>query len=194
VTPKNLRLVRTTNSNKAPTSDEGSDLDHLDYLGAKIKQCHNEVVVHESQALKKARESGEFVARAKPIWNRLRAKGECKLKWEEWLLENAGISRNTANNYLRIYVNFDKLEALPADQQSITAVIDHLRSLKSSTHTKRKAQMRIVTVRNADLIAATMKHNIENVIAVTKLVALINDVLKVAHISKTIKLDEASEN
>jgi hypothetical protein len=192
VMSETARLAQATNSNKFPTLDAATDLNQLAYLGAKIKHCHNEAVTHQSQALRKSRECGEFVAKARPIWNNLRAKGECKLKWEEWLLENAGISRNTANKYQRIYVNFDKLETLPPEQQSIAAALDYLGSLKVGTRNQRTIRIRTVTVKNADLIAAAAKHNIDNVIDVTKLLAVINDVLKVAHITKTIKIEEVS--
>lgn len=143
------RLVQATNSNKLSTLDAATDLNQLAYLGAKIRQCHNEVVADQNQAWRKARVGGEYVAKARPIWNNLRARGECKIKWEEWLLENAGISRNTANKYQCIYVNFDKLETLPPELQSIAAALDYLGSLTVGTRNQRATRIRTVTVKNA---------------------------------------------
>jgi hypothetical protein len=189
--PSSARLAPASSSTKSP--DTVNALNQLEYLGAKIKECHDEIVTHQSQALKKAKEGGEFVARARLVWNKLRSNGQCKLRWEEWLLHNAGISRNTANNYKRIYVNFDKLEDLPPDQQSIAAAIAYLRTLQGGAPGRLSVRLQTVTLKYADLIAMTMKHNIQDGIAVTKLVAVINDVLKAAHISKVIRLHDVLE-
>jgi hypothetical protein len=191
VTPTTVGLVLAELAKQSPL--ETTDLNHLDYLGVKIKHHHGHVMSHLIRALDEARDCGEFVAKAKPVWLRLRACGHCKLRWEEWLRQVAGVSRNTANNYLRIYVHYDKLERLPSDQRSITAAIEYIRTLEGGSAIHRAPRPHTVTVKVADLVEAATRHNIQDVVDPVKLVAVFNDLLKMADISKIIKLDTMSE-
>lgn len=186
-------ISTTSNSYGKAQRVEGSYLNQLEYLGAKIKQSHGQVLAQQSQALHDARKCGEFLAKARPVLQKLRANGQCKLNWEKWLRLNAGLSRNTANNYLRIYANFDKLEDLSIEEQSIRAALNYLRTLGNGSSARRNLEIRRVLVKTSDLIAMSERHGVKDIIELEKLVSIVNDVLKIACIRKTVKLEKLSE-
>jgi hypothetical protein len=162
-------------------SADAADLELLAQIAAKFKHHHSEVVAHESQALQDAYACGDFAIEARPIWYRSRASGECKLKWAEWCQKHLGVCTNTVLVYKRIFDNWDRLKALPPDQQSIRAAIRFLNGEKQSTRSKD------VAIAAAVLLETSEKNAIQNV-PPEKLMSFVNDVLKAAHFTKSIKI------
>ncbi len=163
------------------TRDAANDLELLASLGNKIRHHHNEVVAHESQALKDACLGGQFAAEAYPLWHELRASGKCKLKWVDWLQSHVGVGKRTIETYQRIHENWHLLKDLPSHQQSIRAAIRFLDG------EERTIPSNEISLKAALLVEMSEKHELQNATP-AKLVAIMNDLLKAAHLRKIVKV------
>jgi len=166
-----------------------NDAEHLVKLTELIKYYHGHVLEHENKALIAAVTGGQFVTQARPYWRRLRARGECKLTWDEWLRVNAGIGERTAATYARLFKNWERIRHLPPGQQSIRAA---LRMLDGDESVERPAQLRNFNFAEHELVALSERHELQG-IAPVKLVAVLNELLQAMHISKTVTIKCASD-
>jgi hypothetical protein len=167
------------------TVDTVSDAKRLDDLGGLMKHHHTQVVCSERMAIQDAFKVGQYAVQAMALWKKLNACGQCTLSWNEWCCQKIGASDTTIRTYRRLSQNEDKLRKLPPDQHSIRSAIRFLNSFRSG---KRPARSVDVTIPLLTVVETLKRYGIGNV-SPEQLLAVVNEVIRAAKLTKTIKFD-----
>jgi hypothetical protein len=139
----------------------------LDEMATEIKTEHDGVLHAVRKSLVHARTAGELLSKAKQQVK------ETEFQWGKWVEKKCGINERTANNYLRIYERWEKIETKIKAQQADLArltVRAALAMLKTTTRPP-KAQQKFTLAVIKERMA---RHHIEGDPA--ELVALLKEI------------------
>jgi hypothetical protein len=168
---------------RKPTIGENAR-DELAQLASEIEISHDEITTLHGRALDHAREAGKALDQAKAICRRTRRRDKSCPSWSKWVPQKLGMTRHMAQIYVRIFKNWDLVKDLEGDERSIRGAIRFLRKKAG----RAVGEPKPITIKATDLLAAAERHGFKNVASPAKLEAFANEILKLAHITKTIKL------
>ncbi len=110
-----------------------ADADRLAALAPKVNRGHGAILTHQDHALQGACDVGRWLIEARDIV--LALKGN----WGEWIAKNCEFSRDTAERYMRIASNWDRVEAESAERPlSIDRAFQFLRDADKAARPPRQ--------------------------------------------------------